>query len=122
MYALNIIKCGWWTCAAWRASEGQAASRADIVSFGLRLGGRVGGRADALAIRRASAERMDGRAGERAGGRVDGRASSRAGRRVGGAVGRNILIYDKWLSSKFVIISMADGLKWRGELRCFLIP
>ena len=31
---LNIIKCGWRRCAAWRASEGQAAIRADIVSFG----------------------------------------------------------------------------------------
>ena len=31
MYGLNIIKCGWWKCAAWRASEGQSASRADIV-------------------------------------------------------------------------------------------
>ena len=60
----------------------------------------MGGRAGVWSMRRASAERMDGRAGERAGGRVDGRASGRAGGRAGGAVGRNILIYDKWLEFK----------------------
>ena len=33
MYGLNIIKCGWRKCAAWRASEGKAASRTDIDSL-----------------------------------------------------------------------------------------
>ena len=68
---MDVIKCEWWKCAAWHASEGQPASRADIVSFGEQLGGRVGGRARAW----------------RSGGRALSawmvrRASGRAGRRV----------------------------------------
>ena len=37
------------------------------------------------------------------------------------AVGRTCCYTISVFSSKFVIIPRADGLKWRGELKCFLI-
>ena len=82
----------------------------------------MGGRASAWAIRQASAERMEGRAADRAGGRVNGRARGRAGGRSAGRSAGTFWYTISGFSSKFVIISRADGLKRRGELKSFLIP
>ena len=70
----------------------------------------MGGRAGAWRSGGRARERMNGRAGKRALGRVDERSA--------GTFWYTISVF----GSKFVIIHRADGLKWRGELKCFLIP
>ena len=65
---------------------------------------------------------MGGRAGAR-GDSVGERISDGwLGGRAGGRSAATFLYTISGFSSKYVIISRADGLKWRGELKCFLIP
>ena len=68
---------------------------------------------------------MVGRASRRAGVWTGGRAVRRAGGRAGrpGHLDiRYVALVQIPMCARYVIISRADDLQWRGELKCFLIP